>query len=62
MGSDGDAMLDIDFDPNALRDRYRSERDRRLRPDGNAQYVEIKGDFSHYIDDPTSTRGSLARH
>ena len=31
------------FDPDALRDKYRAERDKRLRPDGNEQYVEITG-------------------
>src|SRR5262249_32280193 len=36
----------------ALRDRYRAERDKRLRSDGNAQYVEIAGRFAHYLDDP----------
>jgi cyclohexanone monooxygenase len=40
------------FDFDAVRARYREERDRRLRADGNAQYREIAGDFSHYIDDP----------
>jgi len=42
----------LDFDPDALREKYRQERDKRLRSDANAQYVEIKGDFGHYIDDP----------
>ena len=42
----------LEFNPDALRDRYREERDKRLRPDGNEQYVEVKGDFSRYIDDP----------
>jgi cation diffusion facilitator CzcD-associated flavoprotein CzcO len=40
------------FDPDALRDKYRRERDIRLRPDGIAQFVEVAGDFRHYIDDP----------
>jgi cyclohexanone monooxygenase len=40
------------FDPDALRDRYRAERDKRLRSDGNEQYVEITGRFAHYLDDP----------
>ena len=31
------------FDPDALREKYRAERDKRLRPDGNEQYVEIAG-------------------
>src|SRR5208282_610229 len=43
---------DLGFDPAALRAKYRAERDRRLRPDGNAQYREIKGEFAHYLDDP----------
>src|ERR1700678_2231008 len=42
----------LDFDPDALRAKYLAERDRRLRPDANDQYVEVAGDFSHYIDDP----------
>jgi cation diffusion facilitator CzcD-associated flavoprotein CzcO len=42
----------LDFDPDALRAKYRAERDRRLRPDANDQYVEVSGDFSHYVDDP----------
>jgi cyclohexanone monooxygenase len=40
------------FDPDALRERYRLERDRRLRGDANEQYVEIAGQFAHYLDDP----------
>ncbi|MBI4935922.1 MAG: NAD(P)/FAD-dependent oxidoreductase [Actinobacteria bacterium] len=40
------------FDPDLLRDRYRSERDKRLRGDANEQYVEMKGQFAHYLDDP----------
>jgi heterodisulfide reductase subunit A-like polyferredoxin len=42
----------LDFDPNALREKYRHERDRRLRPDANDQYIEITADFRQYIDDP----------
>ncbi len=40
------------FDPDALREKYRLERDKRLRADGNEQYLEVVGDFSRYIDDP----------
>ena len=43
---------DLGFDPDALRARYRAERDKRLRADGNNQYIEVTGEFSHYIDDP----------
>ncbi len=42
----------IDFDLDALRARYREERDKRMRPDGNDQYIETKGDFGRYVDDP----------
>ena len=40
------------FDPDALRERYRIERDKRLRADGNDQYREVAGEFAHYVDDP----------
>ena len=40
------------FDPDALRRKYREERDKRLRSDGNAQYIEVKAEFGHYLDDP----------
>ncbi len=43
---------DLGFDPQALREKYRFERDKRLRDDANEQYQEIKGDFAHYLDDP----------
>ncbi len=45
---------DLGFDPDALREKYRIERDKRLRAEGNAQYLEIKGDFAHYVEDPYS--------
>lgn len=44
------------FDPNALREKYRAERDKRLRAEGNEQYVEIAGEFAHYLDDPYTER------
>jgi cation diffusion facilitator CzcD-associated flavoprotein CzcO len=46
------APAGLDFDPDALRAKYRHERDTRVRPDGNDQYVEPKGDFRRYIEDP----------
>ena len=36
-------MSTLAFDPDALREKYRDERDKRLRPDGNDQYVEVTG-------------------
>jgi cation diffusion facilitator CzcD-associated flavoprotein CzcO len=47
-----DLIGDISFDPDALREKYREERDKRLRPDANDQYVEVKAEFSQYIHDP----------
>ncbi|TYB57041.1 NAD(P)/FAD-dependent oxidoreductase [Nonomuraea sp. PA05] len=44
------------FDPDALRARYRHERDRRLRPDGNAQYQGARGEFGYYAADPYTPR------
>ena len=40
----------LGFDPDALRVRYREERDKRLRTDGDEQYVEITETFAHYAD------------
>ncbi len=40
------------FDPDALREKYRTERDRRLRDEGNEQYVEVAGPFARYLLDP----------
>ncbi|HWD54186.1 MAG TPA: NAD(P)/FAD-dependent oxidoreductase [Acidimicrobiales bacterium] len=47
-----DVALKSDFDPGALRERYRLERDKRLRPEGNAQYIEAAGNFAGYLRDP----------
>ncbi|MEZ5556993.1 MAG: NAD(P)/FAD-dependent oxidoreductase [Pseudomonadales bacterium] len=41
---------DLDFDPEALRAKYRHERDKRIRTDGEAQYVEAADEFAHYAD------------
>ena len=43
---------DLGFDPDSLREKYRAERDKRLREDGNEQYLDVSGDFAHYVDDP----------
>jgi cyclohexanone monooxygenase len=43
---------DLTFNPDALREKYREERDKRVRSDGNAQYTEVTGDFSAFVEDP----------
>ena len=55
MAHDGEVaekVADLGFDPNALREKYRVERNKRLRADGNEQYVKIDGQFARYLDDP----------
>ena len=44
-------------DLEAVRHRYAAERDKRIREDGNDQYVEIAGDLAHYVDDPYVEQG-----
>ena len=46
------ARSEMDFDPDSLRQKYQEERDKRLRDDGNDQYVAMDGKFSRYLDDP----------
>jgi cyclohexanone monooxygenase len=50
------ALGEIDFDPAELKAKYLTERDKRLRQDGNEQYIEVDGDFSNYVDDPYAER------
>ena len=47
-----DAPAKPKIDKAALLAKYRAERDKRLRPDGNAQYLQLKGQFAHYAEDP----------
>jgi cyclohexanone monooxygenase len=59
-----EAAPELDFDPDALRQKYRAERDKRLRADGEAQYLELSGRFAHYAEDdpyadPDFTRAPL---
>lgn len=39
-----------------LRERYRIERDKRLRHDGAEQYIDPVGRFAHFLDDPWARR------
>jgi cation diffusion facilitator CzcD-associated flavoprotein CzcO len=40
------------IDKKRLRQKYLEERDKRLRPDGNDQYLQFKGQFADYLEDP----------
>ena len=50
--TDTDAAPIAPIDKDALKAKYRRERDKRLRPDGNDQYVRLAGQLAHYLDDP----------
>lgn len=45
-----------EMDHDAIQRRYDHERDKRLRPDGNDQYLEPVGRFAHLLDDPYTPR------
>ncbi len=49
------ANSELTVDRTALRAKYREERDKRIRPDGNAQYIEPIGKFAHLLEDPYVT-------
>jgi len=45
----------IDIDIEALKRKYDDERDKRLRPDAEAQYIEVSNEFANYYEvDPWS--------
>jgi cyclohexanone monooxygenase len=44
--------VEAPMDVEALRRRYHEERDKRIRPDGNDQYLRLADEFAHYRDDP----------
>jgi cation diffusion facilitator CzcD-associated flavoprotein CzcO len=44
------------IDLDAIREKYRRERDRRVRPDGARQYHRAAGEFGYYAKDPYTER------
>ena len=48
-------MTQIPLTTDERREKYRQERDKRIRPDGNAQYQEPFGRFSNLLLDPYTT-------
>ncbi len=40
------------FDADSMRTKYREEREKRIRADGNEQYIEVTGEFARYVEDP----------
>ncbi|WP_104103513.1 NAD(P)/FAD-dependent oxidoreductase [Arthrobacter sp. 08Y14] len=53
-------LLREGLDVDALRARYKAERDRRIRPDGAAQYQPATGTFGYYATDPYTGRRERA--
>jgi cyclohexanone monooxygenase len=39
-----------DIDIDALREKYRQEREKRLRPEGSKQYIELEGELAQYYE------------
>lgn len=53
----------LSFDPDEVRERYRLERDERLRDNGTDQYIEMAGDYARFADpyvEPGFTRDPIA--
>src|SRR5260221_11249923 len=46
----GPTQTPEDIDIDALRDKYLFERDKRLRPEGSKQYLELKDDFAEFAE------------
>src|SRR5947208_4625993 len=46
------ASQNASIDKERLRRKYLEERNKRLRADGNDQYLQVKGQLAHYLDDP----------
>jgi cation diffusion facilitator CzcD-associated flavoprotein CzcO len=53
--TEADRLAD-QIDVDALRAKYRHERDRRIRPDGATQYRRATGSFGYYAKDPYTPR------
>jgi len=46
------ASQNASIDKERLRQKYLEERNKRLRADGNDQYLRVAGQLAHYLDDP----------
>ena len=50
------ASQNASIDKERLRQKYLEERNKRLRADGNDQYLRVAGQLAHYLDDPYTPR------
>ena len=46
------APQESEIDADKLNEKYREERDKRIRDDGNEQYLQFEDQFAQYMDDP----------
>jgi cyclohexanone monooxygenase len=52
----GPTQTPTDIDIDGLREKYRVEREKRLRPEGSAQYLELEGEYADFYEvDPYTT-------
>ena len=56
-----EAVLEADFDIEALRARYKAERDKRLRTDADRQYKELSGDYARYAEEDPDVEPGFTR-
>lgn len=52
MAVDENSVTDSSEALATMQEKYRVERDKRLREDGNEQYLEVAGEFARYVEDP----------
>ena len=52
MSDSSNSLPPAALDQESVKQKYREERDKRLRPDGNGQYLRLTDQLSHYLDDP----------
>jgi len=52
VSHDSETTPDGALDKAALRRKYSEERTKRLRADGTEQYLQLKGQLAHYLEDP----------
>lgn len=45
-------MTTAPIDKQALRQKYLPVRNKRLRPEGNGQYLAATGSLAHFVDNP----------
>ncbi|TAJ74211.1 MAG: NAD(P)/FAD-dependent oxidoreductase [Sphingobium sp.] len=48
---------EIEFDPVALREKYREERDKRMNTQNSRSYVKLRGQFEKLYEDPNAEPG-----